>query len=62
MWQGIETITNYRYAPPVCDDDVDFLNEQNNFFRRFEALKNSPAVKTVPHEDEKALCLVIAKV
>lgn len=24
MWRGIRTITNYKVAPPACDDDVDF--------------------------------------
>ena len=62
MYQGIWTIVNYRIAPPVYDDDVDFLNEWNNLFGRFEALSNSPAVKSVPHQDEKALCLDIAEV
>ena len=62
MWQGIQTITNYRIVPPVCDDDVDFLNELNVFFGRFEALNNSPAVKYFPHQDEQALILDIAKV
>ena len=55
MWQGIQTITNYRIVPPVCDNDVDFLNELNNFFGRFEALNNYSVMKSVPHQDEKAL-------
>ena len=47
---------------PVCDDDMDFLNELNNFFGRSEALNNTPAVRTVPCQDGKALCLDKAEV
>lgn len=62
MWQGIQAITNYRIAPSACDDDVNFLNELNDFFGRFEALNCTPAGKAVPHWDEKALCLDTADV
>ncbi len=57
MWKGIRAITNYKIAPPACDDDADFFNNLNNIFGRFEALNSTPAVKAVPQQDEKALCL-----
>ena len=41
--------------PLVCDDDLDFLNELNNFFGRFEALNKTPSVKTVSHQDKGTL-------
>ena len=47
---------------PVCNNGVDFLSELNNFFGRFEAMNNSPAVKSVPHQDEKLVCIDIAEV
>ena len=50
------------FPPPACDDDMEFLNELNNFFGRFESLNNSPAVKSIPHQVEKALCHDIAEV
>lgn len=36
---------------------MDFLNELNNLFGRFEALNSTPAEEAVLHQDEKTLCL-----
>jgi len=57
MWQNIRAITNDRIAPPLSDDNADYLNELNNFFGRFEALNSSSADKAVPYQDERALYL-----
>jgi len=57
MWRGIWAITNYRITPTACSNDADFLNDLNNFFGGFEALNSTSAVKAVPRQDEKALCL-----
>lgn len=52
MWKGIQAISDYKTAPlPVTD--MDFLNDLNNFFGRFEALNGTSAVKAVPHQDER---------
>ncbi|KAM4582719.1 uncharacterized protein V3H82_006706 [Fundulus diaphanus] len=63
MWKGIWAITEYKTpSPPVGEADADFLNGLNNFFGRFEALNNTPAVKAVPHQEEEVLCLDAADV
>ncbi|KAI3363941.1 hypothetical protein L3Q82_001546 [Scortum barcoo] len=51
-----------RQPPPACGNDTDFLNDLNNFFRRFEALNSTPAEKEVPLQEETALCLASADV
>lgn len=57
MWQGIQTITDYKTAPPPCEDNINFLNELNKYFGRFEAFNNTPARKGIPHYDEQAISL-----
>ncbi|KAK3530424.1 hypothetical protein QTP86_024451 [Hemibagrus guttatus] len=37
MWQGIQSITNYRPAPPACDSDASFPDALNSFYALFEA-------------------------
>ncbi|KAK3527138.1 hypothetical protein QTP86_013052 [Hemibagrus guttatus] len=37
MWQGIQSITNYRPASPACDSDASLLDALNSFYARFEA-------------------------
>lgn len=51
----MQAIANYRMAPPVCEDDADFLSKLNNFYRRFDAVNSTPAGKTVPQQHEKAV-------
>lgn len=55
MWQGIRTITDYKAAPLPCEDNIEFLNELNNYFGRFESLNNTSVKKSTPHPDEQAL-------
>lgn len=47
LWQGIQTVTDYKATPSPSQDNISFLNKLN-FFRRFEALNNSPARKADP--------------
>ncbi|KAK3568399.1 hypothetical protein QTP86_005559 [Hemibagrus guttatus] len=38
MWQGImQSFTNYRPAPPACDNDASLPDALNSFYVRFEA-------------------------
>ncbi len=39
LWQGIQTITDYKPPPQTCDSTIPLLNELNAFFARFEAQK-----------------------
>lgn len=48
LWQGIQTITDYKPPPQNCASDTSLLNNLNNFFARFEAPNNMPAQKTSP--------------
>ncbi|KAK3529355.1 hypothetical protein QTP70_029327 [Hemibagrus guttatus] len=48
MWQGIQSITNYRPAPPACDSDASFPDALNSFYTRFEAQNDVTARKTIP--------------
>ena len=57
LWQGIQTVTDYKATPTPCQYDIGFVNELNNFFGRFEALNSSPARKATPHPDKEALRL-----
>ncbi|KAF7665898.1 hypothetical protein LDENG_00128220 [Lucifuga dentata] len=62
MWQGIQSITDYRAATPLCEDNTAFLNELNKYFGQFEALNDAPVRKTIPHPGEQALSLDVADV
>ncbi|CAG5884454.1 unnamed protein product [Menidia menidia] len=57
LWQGIQSVTDYKPPPSSCQNDTGFLNELNNFFGRFEELNSNPARKATPHPDEQALRL-----
>uniref|UniRef100_A0A3Q3G0A3 Reverse transcriptase domain-containing protein n=1 Tax=Labrus bergylta TaxID=56723 RepID=A0A3Q3G0A3_9LABR len=62
MWQGIQVITDYKATPPPCDNNINFLNDLNNYFARFEALNITPARKSIPHSDEQPISLDAADV
>ncbi|KAK0135165.1 putative RNA-directed DNA polymerase from transposon X-element [Merluccius polli] len=34
LWQGIQTITDYKPASQTCDDNISLLNDLNSFFAR----------------------------
>lgn len=62
IWQGIQVIIDYKTTPPPCNNNITFLNEINNHFRRFEALNTTPVRKSVPRPDEQPLSLDTADV
>ncbi len=39
LWQGIQTITDYKPPPQTCDSTIPLLNELNAFFARFWGTK-----------------------
>lgn len=57
LWQRIQAVTDYRTAPQCCDDSMDFLNNLNNYFGRFEAQNTTPVRKTIPQEGDQVLRL-----
>ncbi|KAK3538721.1 hypothetical protein QTP86_014319 [Hemibagrus guttatus] len=57
MWQGIQSITNYRPAPPACDSDASLPDALNSFYARFEAQNDVTARKTIPPLEDQVLCL-----
>lgn len=60
--QDIQTITDYKAAPPPCENNATFINELNKYFGRFEAKNNAPARKATPHPDQKPFSLDITNV
>ncbi len=48
LWQGIQTITDYKPPPQTCESTIPLLNELNTFFARFEAQNSTTAQKTPP--------------
>ncbi|KAK3509724.1 hypothetical protein QTP70_008460 [Hemibagrus guttatus] len=62
MWQGIQSITNYRPAPPAYDSDASLPDTLNNFYARFEAQNDVTARKTIPTPEDQVLCLTMADV
>ncbi|KAK3554292.1 hypothetical protein QTP70_020159 [Hemibagrus guttatus] len=48
MWQGIQSITNYRPAPTACESDASLPDGLNNFYAWFEAQNDVTARKTIP--------------
>ncbi|XP_058241455.1 uncharacterized protein LOC131358028 isoform X1 [Hemibagrus wyckioides] len=62
MWQGIQSITNYRPAPPACDSDASLPDVLNSFYARFEAQNDVTARKTSPSSEDQVLCLTTADV
>ena len=62
LWQGIQTITDYKPRPRTCDNDTTLLNDLNNFFGRFEALNSTTAQKTPPPPSDQVLSLSPASV
>ncbi|KAK3524889.1 hypothetical protein QTP86_011214 [Hemibagrus guttatus] len=62
MWQGIQSITNYRPAPPACDSDASLPDALNSFYTRYIELRQKNYVKarkTIPPPG--VLCLTTAK-
>ena len=57
LWQGIQTITDYKPAPQTCDSNISLLNNLNSFFARFEAQNSTRPHKTLPPPHDQVLCL-----
>ncbi|KAK3518337.1 hypothetical protein QTP86_003647 [Hemibagrus guttatus] len=67
IWQGIQSITNYRLASPVkpsfaCDSDASLPDALNSFYAWFEAENGVTARKTIPPPEDQVLCLTTADV
>ncbi len=48
LWQGIQTITDYKPPPQACDDDTSLPDALNHFYSRFE-MQNTHLHKNCPH-------------
>ena len=57
LWQGIQSVTDYKPTPPPCEDNIDFLNTLNTFFSRFEENNTTEPTKTPPRSDNETLHL-----
>ncbi len=57
LWQGIQTITDYKPPPQTCDSTIPLLNELNAFFARFEAQNSTTAQKTPPPPGDQVMTL-----
>ncbi|KAK1796497.1 hypothetical protein P4O66_009530, partial [Electrophorus voltai] len=62
MWEGIQAITNYRKTSPFCDSDATLPDALNAFYAWFEAQNNVAAEKSIPPQNDQALCLTAADV
>ncbi|KAK3530795.1 hypothetical protein QTP70_002825 [Hemibagrus guttatus] len=62
MWQGIQSITNYRPAPPACDSDASLPDALNSFYAQFETQNDVMARKTIPPPEDQVPCLTTADV
>ncbi len=57
LWQGIQTITDYKPPPQTCDSTIPLLNELNAFFACFEAQNSTTAQKTPPPPGDQVMTL-----
>ncbi len=55
LWQGIQTITDYKPPPQTCDSTIPLLNELNAFFARFEAQNSTTAQKLPPPPGDQVM-------
>ncbi|KAK3555126.1 hypothetical protein QTP86_010015 [Hemibagrus guttatus] len=62
MWQGNQSITNYRPASPACDSDTSLPDALNSFYTQFEARNDVTARKTIPPPEDQVLCFTMADV
>ncbi|KAK3565425.1 hypothetical protein QTP86_008245 [Hemibagrus guttatus] len=60
--EGIQSITNYRPAPPTCDSDASLPDVLNSFYARFEAWNDVTVRKTIPSPEDQVLCLTTADI
>ncbi len=57
LWQGIQTITDYKPPPQACDDDTSLPDALNHFYSRFEMQNDTSAQKLPTPPNDQALCL-----
>lgn len=62
MWEGIQTITNYKAPQVSCKDDNYFLNELNDHIGRSEALNTTTVRKSQAQPGQQALSFEAAEV
>ncbi len=62
LWQGIQTITDYKPPPQACDDDTSLPDALNHFYSRFEMQNDTSAQKLPTPPNDQALCLSPADV
>ncbi|KAK3554197.1 hypothetical protein QTP70_020083, partial [Hemibagrus guttatus] len=53
MWQGIQSITNYRTASPACDSVASLPGALNSFYAWFEARNDMTARNTIPPPEDQ---------
>lgn len=58
LWQGIQTITDYKPPPQTCDSNISLCN----LFAHFYGLNNTPAQKSPSPLNDQVLCLSPASV
>ena len=58
IWLGIQAITDYKAAPPLCDNNPHLLNKLNIFFCCFGTHTNTSSIKAslLPDEATPNLC------
>ena len=61
LWQGIQSITDYKPASQTCDDNISLLNDLNSFYARFEATNHTSPQKTPPPPTTR-LCACLPQV
>ncbi len=57
LWQGIQTIMDYKPPPQTCDSTIPLLHELNAFFARFEAQNSTTAQKAPPPPGDQVMML-----
>ncbi len=62
LWQGIQTITDYKPPPQACEDDTSLPDALNHFYSRFEMQNNTSAQKLPTPPNDQVLCLSPADV
>ncbi len=62
LWQGIQTITDYKPPPQAFNDDTSLPDALNHFYSRFEMQNDTSAQKLPTPPNDQALCLSPADV
>ena len=63
MWQGLQTITNYKGKPShEVPSDASLPDELNAFYARFEASNTEPCMRAIAVPDDCVISLSVANV